>query len=47
MAEESEAAKMELDWLDARDVSSAILFCIKQERDVIIPELRIYPRSQI
>lgn len=47
MAEESEAAKMDLDWLDAKDVSSAIIFCITQDRDVIIPELRIYPRSQI
>ena len=47
MAEESEAAKMDLDWLDAKDVSSAIVFCITQDRDVIIPELRIYPRSQI
>ncbi|MFT5134730.1 MAG: 3-oxoacyl-[acyl-carrier protein] reductase [Gammaproteobacteria bacterium] len=47
MAEESEAAEMDLDWLDAKDVSRAILFCIDQDADIIIPELRIYPRSQI
>jgi NADP-dependent 3-hydroxy acid dehydrogenase YdfG len=47
MAEESEAATMDLDWLDAKDVSRAILFCIDQKAGVIIPELRIYPRSQI
>ena len=47
MAEESEAAALDLDWLDPKDVSRAILFCIKQDADIIIPELRIYPRSQI
>lgn len=47
MAEESEAAALDLDWLDPKDVSAAILFCIKHDADIIIPELRIYPRSQI
>ncbi len=28
-------------------VSKAILFCIKQDPDTIIPELRIYHRAQI
>ena len=47
MAKESEAAEMDLDWLDTKDVSRAILFCINQDADIIIPELRIYHRSQI
>ena len=47
MAEESEVADMDLDWLDAKDVSRAILFCINQDADIIIPELRIYHRAQI
>jgi len=47
MAEESEVAHLDLDWLDAREVSRAILFCIKQDADTIIPELRIYHRAQL
>ncbi len=47
MAEESEVAELDLDWLDAKDVSRAILFCINQGADIIIPELRIYHRAQI
>ena len=47
MAEESEFADQDVDWLDARHVSQAILFCIKQDKDTIIPELQIYHRSQI
>ena len=47
MAEESEFAHLDLDWLDPKHVSSAILFCIQQDPDTIIPELRIYHRAQI
>jgi len=47
MAAESEVAHLDLEWLDAGEVSRAILFCIKQDADTIIPELRIYHRAQI
>jgi 3-oxoacyl-[acyl-carrier protein] reductase len=47
MAEESEVAHLDLDWLEPAEVSKAILFCIKQDADTIIPELRIYHRAQI
>ncbi len=47
MAQESEYADRDLDWLDSRVVSNAILFCIKQDENTVIPELQIYHRSQI
>ncbi|MFQ5983020.1 MAG: SDR family oxidoreductase [Woeseiaceae bacterium] len=47
MAEESEMADADVDWLDSKEVSKAILFCIKQDSNTIIPELQIYHRSQI
>ena len=47
MAEESEMADADVDWLPSDQVSEAILFCIKQDPDTIIPELRIYHRAQI
>jgi NAD(P)-dependent dehydrogenase (short-subunit alcohol dehydrogenase family) len=47
MAHESEEWKLGLDWLDAECVAKAIAFCIKQDADTIIPELRIYHRAQI
>ena len=47
MAEESEVAHLDLDWLDPEHVARAAMFCIKQDPDTIIPELRIYHRSQI
>jgi len=47
MAEESEYADQDVDWLDSKHVSQAILFCIKQDEDTIIPEIQIYHRSQI
>lgn len=47
MAAESPAANLGLKWLDPKWVSQAILFCIKQDTDTIIPELRIYHRAQI
>lgn len=47
MAEESEMADQDVDWLDAKQVANAILFCIKQDPDTIIPEVRIYHRYQI
>ena len=47
MAEESEYADKDVDWLDSGQVSNAVLFCIKQDPDTVIPELQIYHRSQI
>jgi NAD(P)-dependent dehydrogenase (short-subunit alcohol dehydrogenase family) len=47
MARESEEWKLGLNWLDADRVAKAIVFCIKQDPDTIIPELRIYHRAQI
>jgi 3-oxoacyl-[acyl-carrier protein] reductase len=47
MAEESEYANQDVDWLDSAVVSNAILFCIKQDSNTVIPELQIYHRSQI
>lgn len=47
MAEESEVAHLDLDWLDPKWVSRAMVFCIKQDSDTIIPEFRIYHRAQI
>jgi 3-oxoacyl-[acyl-carrier protein] reductase len=47
MAEESEYADHDIEWLDPKVVSNAILFCIKQDVDTVIPELQIYHRSQI
>ena len=47
MAYESEEWKLGLDWLDAAYVAKAIVFCIKQDPNTIIPEFRIYHRAQI
>lgn len=47
MAEESEMADADVDWLAPDQVSKAILFCIDQDQDTVIPELRIYHRAQI
>jgi 3-oxoacyl-[acyl-carrier protein] reductase len=47
MAEESEYADQDVDWLDAESVSNAIRFLIDQDEDTIIPEMQIYHRSQI
>ena len=47
MAEESEYADRDVDWLESRVVANAILFCIKQDANTVIPELQIYHRSQI
>jgi len=47
MAEESEMASADVDWLPVDEVSKAILFLIKQDSDTIIPELRVYHRAQI
>ncbi|MGB7025209.1 MAG: SDR family oxidoreductase [Candidatus Acidiferrales bacterium] len=47
MAHESEEWKLGLDWLNADCVAQAIVFCIKQDANTIIPELRIYHRAQI
>ena len=47
MAAESEVADAGLDWLAAEHVSRAVMFCIQQDPDTIIPELAIYHRAQI
>jgi NAD(P)-dependent dehydrogenase (short-subunit alcohol dehydrogenase family) len=47
MAVESEAWALGLDWLNPEYVSEAIVFCVKQDTDTILPELRIYHRAQI
>ena len=47
MARESEAWALGLDWLDPAHVSNAIVFCIKQDADTIIPEFRVYHRAQV
>jgi 3-oxoacyl-[acyl-carrier protein] reductase len=47
MARESEEWKLGLDWLNAECVAKAVVFCIQQDPDTIIPELRIYHRAQI
>ena len=47
MAEESEVAHLDLGWLDPQHVSNAVLFCIQQDSDTIIPELHIYHRAHI
>ena len=47
MAEESEVAHLDLEWLDPKHVANAVRFCIQQDADTIIPELHIYHRAQI
>ena len=47
MAEESEMADADVEWLPSDQVSKAILFCIRQDPDTIIPEMQIYHRAQI
>jgi len=47
MARESEVWHMGLDWLDPAPVAQAVVFCVKQHPDTIIPELRIYHRAQV
>lgn len=47
MAEESEVAHLDIDWLDPQCVADAVLFCIKQQTDTVIPELQIFHRSQL
>ena len=47
MAVESEAWDLGLDWLNPEYVSSAIVFCLKQDPNTILPEVRIYHRAQI
>ena len=47
MARESEVWHLGLDWLDPGPVSQAVVFCVKQDPDTIIPELRIYHRAQV
>ena len=46
-AVESEAWDLGLDWLNPAYVSQAIVFCVKQDANTILPELRVYHRAQI
>ena len=47
MARESEAWDLGLDWLNPEYVSQAIVFCVKQDANTIIPEFRVYHRAQV
>jgi NAD(P)-dependent dehydrogenase (short-subunit alcohol dehydrogenase family) len=47
MARESEVWHLGLDWLDPEPVAQAVVFCVKQDANTIIPELRIYHRAQV
>jgi 3-oxoacyl-[acyl-carrier protein] reductase len=47
MARESEVWDLGLDWLDPVAVAQSVVFCVKQDADTIIPELRIYHRAQL
>ncbi len=47
MAQESEASDMDIDWLDPAYVADAVMYCIRQKVDTIIPELQIFHRSQL
>ena len=47
MAHESEEWKLGLQWMDPKHVARAIVYCIQQDPDTIIPELRIYHRAQV
>jgi len=47
MANESEEWKLGLQWMDPKHVARAIVYCIQQDPDTIIPELRIYHRAQV
>jgi NAD(P)-dependent dehydrogenase (short-subunit alcohol dehydrogenase family) len=47
MAVESEAWDLGLDWLNPAYVSQVIVFCVKQDANTILPELRVYHRAQI
>ena len=47
MARESEVWDLGLDWLDPVAVAQGVVFCVKQDADTIIPELRIYHRAQL
>jgi len=47
MAEESKESSMPIEWLDPEHVSKAVLFCIKQASNTVIPEMQIFHRSQL
>lgn len=47
MAQESSAANLGLEWLDPKWVAQAVIWCLKQDTNTIIPEFRIYTRAQI
>jgi NADP-dependent 3-hydroxy acid dehydrogenase YdfG len=36
-----------VEWLDPTYVSQGIVYCVKQDPGTIIPEFRVYHRSQI
>jgi NAD(P)-dependent dehydrogenase (short-subunit alcohol dehydrogenase family) len=47
MARESEAWELGLNWLDPKPLSRAIVFCIKQDPSVVIPELHVIHRDEL
>jgi len=47
MAEESEYADKDVDWLDSKEVSKTVLFCIRQDVNTVIPQIQIFHRSQL
>ncbi len=47
MARESEVWDPDIGWLDAVAVAKAIVFCIQQDSDTIIPELHVLHRAEI
>jgi NAD(P)-dependent dehydrogenase (short-subunit alcohol dehydrogenase family) len=47
MAEESEYADKDVDWLASKEVSKTVLFCIRQDVDTVIPQIQIFHRSQL
>ena len=47
MARESEVWDLGLKWLDAGVVADAIVFCLKQDSDTIVPEVIVQHRAQL
>ena len=47
MARESEVWDPAIGWLDAVAVAKAIVFCIQQDSDTIIPEFHVLHRAEI
>ena len=47
MAHESEVWDPDIGWLDPAAVAKAIVFCIQQDSDTIIPEFHVHHRAEI